>query len=63
MDPFTIKPLDKAAVLRHAEECGGNVITVEDHYPEGKTNFLNHYNFLDYFVHFLKTSHMILALF
>ncbi|KAL5267868.1 hypothetical protein ACHWQZ_G004796 [Mnemiopsis leidyi] len=35
MDPFTIKPLDKEAVLKHAKECGGRVITVEDHYPEG----------------------------
>jgi len=35
MDPFTIKPLDREAVLKHAEECGGRVITVEDHYPQG----------------------------
>ena len=35
MDPFTIKPLDKEAVLKHAKECGGRVITVEDHYAEG----------------------------
>merc|ERR1719184_280934 len=35
MDPFTIKPLDIAAVKEHAAACGGRVITVEDHYPEG----------------------------
>ena len=35
LDPFTIKPLDKEAVLKHAKECGGRVVTVEDHYPEG----------------------------
>lgn len=35
MDPFTIKPIDKDAIIRHAKECGGRVITVEDHYPEG----------------------------
>jgi len=35
MDPFTIKPLDTAAVQKHAAACGGRVITVEDHYPEG----------------------------
>jgi len=35
MDPFTIKPLDVQAVREHAEACGGRVITVEDHYPEG----------------------------
>merc|ERR1719193_3096510 len=35
MDPFTIKPLDVAAVKENAAACGGRVITVEDHYPEG----------------------------
>ena len=35
MDPFTIKPLDAEAVVEHALECGGRVLTVEDHYPEG----------------------------
>merc|ERR1711962_1654497 len=35
MDPFTIKPLDKAAILENARQCGGKIITVEDHYPEG----------------------------
>jgi len=35
MDPFTIKPLDSQAVQEHAAACGGRVVTVEDHYPEG----------------------------
>jgi len=35
LDPFTIKPLDVAAIQKHAAACGGRVITVEDHYPEG----------------------------
>jgi len=35
LDPFTIKPLDVAAVREHAAACGGRVVTVEDHYPEG----------------------------
>ncbi|UYV65438.1 TKT, partial [Cordylochernes scorpioides] len=35
MDPFTIKPLDKTAVLEHAKVCGGRVLVVEDHYTEG----------------------------
>merc|ERR1711970_344689 len=35
MDPFTVKPLDWEAVRGHAAVCGGRVVTVEDHYPEG----------------------------
>jgi len=35
MDPFTIKPLDWAAVQNNSAACGGRVVTVEDHYPEG----------------------------
>merc|ERR1719150_3015393 len=35
LDPFTIKPLDWAAVQNNAAACGGRVVTVEDHYPEG----------------------------
>ncbi|KAF2359921.1 Transketolase N-terminal [Trinorchestia longiramus] len=35
MDPFTIKPLDEAAVRAHAKQCGGRIVVVEDHYPEG----------------------------
>jgi len=35
MDPFTIKPIDAAAIQEHAAACGGRIVTVEDHYPEG----------------------------
>ena len=35
IDPFTIKPIDREALARNAQETGGTVITVEDHYPEG----------------------------
>ncbi|XP_063696695.1 transketolase-like protein 2 [Culicoides brevitarsis] len=35
LDPFTVKPLDKAAILKNAAECGGRIVVVEDHYYEG----------------------------
>lgn len=35
LDPFTIKPLDEAAVVKHAKEAGGRVLVVEDHYQAG----------------------------
>lgn len=35
LDPFTIKPLDVEAVKQNAKQCGGRVLTVEDHYPAG----------------------------
>jgi len=35
MDPFTLKPLDCAAIIANAKETGGRIVTVEDHYPEG----------------------------
>lgn len=35
MDLFTIKPIDKEAIIKNATETGGRIITVEDHYPEG----------------------------
>jgi len=35
LDPFTIKPIDAKLIIDNAKECGGKVITVEDHYPEG----------------------------
>jgi transketolase len=35
IDPFTIKPLDAATIINNAKECGGRIITVEDHYAEG----------------------------
>merc|ERR1712180_193200 len=35
MDPFTIKPIDKAGILKNAAECNGKIVVVEDHYSEG----------------------------
>ncbi|XP_023239103.1 transketolase-like protein 2 [Centruroides sculpturatus] len=35
MDPFTLKPIDEAAIIKNATEVGGRIVTVEDHYPEG----------------------------
>lgn len=35
LDPFTIKPLDESAIIQNALECGGKIVTVEDHYSEG----------------------------
>lgn len=35
MDPYTVKPIDKAGIIAHANEVGGRVITVEDHYAQG----------------------------
>lgn len=35
MDPFTIKPLDRTAIIKHAQQCGGRIVVVEDHYREG----------------------------
>ncbi len=29
-----VKPLDEEAVIANAKECGGRIVTVEDHYPE-----------------------------
>jgi len=34
-DPFCIKPIDEKAILSNAKACGGRIVTVEDHYPEG----------------------------
>ncbi|XP_066988048.1 transketolase-like protein 2 isoform X1 [Macrobrachium rosenbergii] len=35
MDLFTIKPIDQEAIIKNAKECGGRIVVVEDHYPEG----------------------------
>jgi len=35
-DPFCIKPLDVEGVISNAKACGGKIVTVEDHYPEGE---------------------------
>lgn len=34
-DPFCIKPLDVQGIIANAKACGGKIVTVEDHYPEG----------------------------
>jgi len=34
-DPFCLKPIDAQGILSNAQACGGKIITVEDHYPEG----------------------------
>ncbi|KAF7285706.1 transketolase-like protein 2 [Rhynchophorus ferrugineus] len=35
LDPFTVKPIDQQAIIKNARECGGRILVVEDHYPEG----------------------------
>uniref|UniRef100_A0AAF6ZCV9 transketolase n=1 Tax=Bos taurus TaxID=9913 RepID=A0AAF6ZCV9_BOVIN len=35
IDLFTVKPLDAATIISNAKATGGQIITVEDHYPEG----------------------------
>lgn len=35
LDPFTIKPLDREAIIANAQQCGGRIVVVEDHYREG----------------------------
>ena len=43
LDPFTVKPIDKDSILKNARDCGGRIITVEDHYPEGIIFYLKKY--------------------
>jgi len=35
IDAYSVKPIDKTALHRAASECGGKLIVVEDHWPEG----------------------------
>lgn len=35
MDPFTVKPIDKDAIIQNAAQCGGRIVVVEDHYKQG----------------------------
>lgn len=35
LDPFTVKPIDREAIVKNAKECGGRILVVEDHYYEG----------------------------
>jgi len=34
-DPFCLKPIDVEGIISNATACGGKIVTVEDHYPEG----------------------------
>lgn len=36
IDPFTIKPLDIKTIIDHARVTRGRILTVEDHYNEGR---------------------------
>ena len=36
VDPFTIKPMDADTLVHCAKATGGRILTVEDHYAEGK---------------------------
>jgi len=35
IDLYTVKPIDAETLKTAAQECGGNLIVVEDHWPEG----------------------------
>jgi transketolase len=35
LDLFTVKPIDKDSIINNAKECGGRIITIEDHYEQG----------------------------
>ncbi|GIW41316.1 MAG: transketolase [Candidatus Binatia bacterium] len=35
IDAYSVKPIDAATLVRSGKECGGKILTVEDHYPEG----------------------------
>lgn len=57
LDPFTIKPIDSATIIKNARECGGRIITVEDHYPEGTHLYKYYWNvFLHNFLFIFHTG-------
>jgi len=35
LDAYCIKPIDRASLIKNAEEVGGKVVVAEDHYPSG----------------------------
>nr|XP_037281373.1 transketolase-like isoform X2 [Rhipicephalus microplus] len=35
LDIFCLKPFDQKFIISNAKECGGRIVVVEDHYPEG----------------------------
>jgi transketolase C-terminal domain/subunit len=41
-----VKPLDSEAIIANAKECGGRILTVEDHYPEGVHKWFHSRGFL-----------------
>ena len=41
IDPFTVKPLDRVAIVDSARSTGGRIVVVEDHYAEGKRAGVN----------------------
>ena len=55
MDPFTIKPIDKAGILKHAGECNGKILVVEDHYSEVSI-YLKLSGFNIFKIYFLKAG-------
>jgi transketolase len=45
IDLFTVKPLDWKTILESVQQTNNNLITVEDHYPEGNgKNYMNPFN-------------------
>lgn len=43
IDPFTIKPIDEKTIYDAACKTDGKVITVEDHYSQGKKTLGQNY--------------------
>ncbi|KAL1441527.1 hypothetical protein MTO96_008493 [Rhipicephalus appendiculatus] len=35
LDIFCLKPFDQKFIISNARDCGGRIVVVEDHYPEG----------------------------
>jgi transketolase len=35
IDAYSVKPIDAATIVGAVKECGGNLVVVEDHWPEG----------------------------
>ena len=35
LDLISLKPLDRDGLRKNIEECGGRLLVVEEHYPEG----------------------------
>ena len=35
IDAYSVKPIDRKTLVQAAKDCGGKVIVVEDHWPEG----------------------------